>query len=263
MYHAQSFTEEPEKTYASDFSDADKEVLYHAQSQEQPRPEASVSPKVRAQSQIVNQPTHWCADPTHVPVRSCKNKYSRTFIHPCTVPTSLPNAGLLETPKNTVRLEPPTLQPTGFEDKQEPSALQGSDNTIILLEDKPLLTDSKFDNLFFAPVSIEQDKTSMDNVLRSTLNQPATSFVAIRQEGVRSSSGIDYVPYAPVTAGILEWDSSQVLHTNIYLRLTLYALIQLHGRCAVYLIIVKTSCIFGNDSVHFRKIRTLCRQIFE
>ena len=37
MYHAHSFTEEPEKENTSDFSDA--EELFHAQSQEQPRPE--------------------------------------------------------------------------------------------------------------------------------------------------------------------------------------------------------------------------------
>ena len=37
MYHSQSFTKEPE-TIAFNFSNADKEGLYHAQCQEQPRP---------------------------------------------------------------------------------------------------------------------------------------------------------------------------------------------------------------------------------
>ena len=44
MYHAQSFTKEPE-TVASNFSNADKEELYHAQSKEQPRPAPPAFPK--------------------------------------------------------------------------------------------------------------------------------------------------------------------------------------------------------------------------
>lgn len=43
----------------------------------------------------------------------------------------------------------------------------------------------------------------------------------------------------------------QLLPTNIYLRLTLYAWIQLHGCCTVYLIIVKTSCIVGHHRYSF------------
>ena len=44
MYHVQSFTKEPE-TVASNFSNASKEELYHAQSQEQPRPTSPAFPK--------------------------------------------------------------------------------------------------------------------------------------------------------------------------------------------------------------------------
>ena len=53
MYHAQTFNMEPE-TNTSDFSDIDEEELYHAQSQEQRRPATLTSPKVCAQSQLVN-----------------------------------------------------------------------------------------------------------------------------------------------------------------------------------------------------------------
>ena len=215
MYHAQSFTEEPEKENTSDFSDADAEELFYAQSQEQPRPEASASPDACVQSQIVNhQPTGAQTPPAfrYAHVRTSTPE-PPTGLEDQQEPSSTPaqsppapSARLLEITTSNVRLEPPTLQPTGSEDKQEPSVLQGSNNTIILPDDKPLMTDSEFDNLFFASVSVEQDKTSMDDILGPTLNQPATSFAAIRQEGVPGSSGIDCVCDAAVTAGILEWD---------------------------------------------------------
>ena len=103
MYHAQSFTEEPE------FSDADEDELFHAQSQEQQRPAPTASPNVRA--------------PT-----------------PTTESTS---------ERST---DPPAPRPhhftTGFEDQQEPSVLQGSDDTVILpVEFSPLMTSSQFENL--------------------------------------------------------------------------------------------------------------------
>ena len=56
MCHAQSFTKKQE-TVASIFFNADEKELYHAQSQEQPRPAATRIPKVCAQLQLVNDRT--------------------------------------------------------------------------------------------------------------------------------------------------------------------------------------------------------------
>ena len=62
MYHAQSFTEEPEKENTSDFSDADEEELFHAQSQGQQRPAPTASPNVRAPTPTTESTSERSAD---------------------------------------------------------------------------------------------------------------------------------------------------------------------------------------------------------
>ena len=61
MYHAQSFTEEPEKENASDFSNAD------AQSQEQRRPASTASPNVCAPTPTTETTSGRPADPPATP----------------------------------------------------------------------------------------------------------------------------------------------------------------------------------------------------
>ena len=123
---------------------------------------------------------------------------------------------------------------TGLEDQQEPSVLQGlSDDTIILpVEFSPLMTSSQFDSLIRGPISIEQDKTRMDDVIQSAPSvatrqgdvlQPTPSVatrqgdvlqptpsVATKQEGVPGPSRTDIVHDAAVFAGLqIELYSSQ------------------------------------------------------
>ena len=97
--------------------------------------------------------------------------------------------------------------------------LQGSDDTVILPgELSPLMTSSQFDNLIRGPISSEQDKTHMDDVLQpkpsvatrqGDVLQP-TSSVPTRQEGVPGPSRTDIVHDAAVFAGLeFEWYSSQ------------------------------------------------------
>ena len=77
---------------------------------------------------------------------------------------------------------------------------------MILPEGKPLLTDSEFDDFFNAPVSLEQDKTSMNAALR-----PDQDFMRCHKTGwCPPSSETNILRNAVIAAGLqLQWNSSQ------------------------------------------------------
>ena len=109
MYYAQSFTKKP-VTVASNFSNAEEEELYHAQSQEQPRPASLAFPKFMLNDQSTHLQTPPASPRAHVGISNVKKA-------------------------TNLRPKHPTLQPmTGFEHQQEPFFLEESDDTTILPE---------------------------------------------------------------------------------------------------------------------------------
>ena len=79
-------------------------------------------------------------------------------------PSRFQSQTLKDQPAPSTQISPPAspamqIEP-GFEDRQEPSVMMGSDDTVILPDSPIQVTDSGFDALMYGQISMEKDKTA-------------------------------------------------------------------------------------------------------
>ena len=195
---AQSFTRESHH----DFSDTDKDELYHAQSQIPPEVLAQSNREVGARATLTTVQGSQTAlpEPKHQPTGEAQPPIPATTVTPSAAPVQVdaPGMQLTSTPKDQDEKEEEdhlnlSARNTPKQPMEtEPSILQGSDDTVIIGPDTPLLTKSEFENLFYAtfqsPVSDFNLPPSQHSPPPCQDGVPAVPQNISRQDGVPAAN---------------------------------------------------------------------------